>query len=568
MVVFGDPRPAQAFAPAVPLVAGTAARTVLGPAARAACGAQCRGAAAAGAAAAAEAICSWVSDACDFPWEQSPEHAPNSDQPLPSGGVWSGDGYVGTPYNRSYTSASGDCVTFTGYYSVCFSGAVSGATSGTLTARLSGVTDAGSQWPATVRMYCTATGGQSGPTLEIDPLVSLSGSLDFGGCYAGADPAPVHNVSVIFGGGPTATLILNGQGDTAIPDPLRQAQAYKRCGDAATGEVVLVAGAHTTYRESEGTRSVPMPACPASHPYAQGGGIVDGHPWTPGEIIGAPGTSTGPGTPGWPAPVTPDYRPMPERLPLAPTSPQQPTRTMPGDPAPHAPGGPAPARPLPATNPDGSPALDPVTGQPIEQPMPDPVPDEGHCTWGGYAVDPADCDGLPAPGTTSTPTVQPSPSPSSTTPMPTSGPNPVPEDGTGPSCLSAMWSWNPVDWVYVPVKCALQWAFVPSSATTATLAELQADAAGRAPMVWLVDAGGWVGTVLGAGGGGSACWVLDVHLGMFGDIHILNSCADEPVVNEIKKLRPLLLVATYVAFLGPLAWWAWRSYAPLSRPQG
>jgi hypothetical protein len=28
-----------------------------------------------------------------------------------------------------------------------------------------------------------------------------------------------------------------------------------------------------------------------------------------------------------------------------------------------------------------------------------------------------------------------------------------------------MWSWNPVDWVFVPVKCALEWAFVPPSGT-------------------------------------------------------------------------------------------------------
>lgn len=41
-----------------------------------------------------------------------------------------------------------------------------------------------------------------------------------------------------------------------------------------------------------------------------------------------------------------------------------------------------------------------------------------------------------------------------------------PSSGTNPqndseNCLAGMWSWNPVDWVYIPVKCALQWAFVP-----------------------------------------------------------------------------------------------------------
>ncbi|MCW2787147.1 MAG: hypothetical protein JWP74_3664, partial [Marmoricola sp.] len=41
-------------------------------------------------------------------------------------------------------------------------------------------------------------------------------------------------------------------------------------------------------------------------------------------------------------------------------------------------------------------------------------------------------------------------------------PNPLtPPTPTSSSCLSAAFSFNPVDWVYVPVKCVLSWAFDP-----------------------------------------------------------------------------------------------------------
>ncbi|MGW8593503.1 hypothetical protein ACWGLC_17580, partial [Dietzia sp. NPDC055877] len=51
--------------------------------------------------------------------------------------------------------------------------------------------------------------------------------------------------------------------------------------------------------------------------------------------------------------------------------------------------------------------------------------------------------------------------------FPPGGPFPDPpgdivtDPETGKNCLGGMWSWNPVDWVFTPVKCALTWAFVP-----------------------------------------------------------------------------------------------------------
>jgi hypothetical protein len=45
----------------------------------------------------------------------------------------------------------------------------------------------------------------------------------------------------------------------------------------------------------------------------------------------------------------------------------------------------------------------------------------------------------------------------------TTGNNPATGDPGSDNCMSSFWSWNPVAWVFTPVKCALTWAFVPSS---------------------------------------------------------------------------------------------------------
>jgi hypothetical protein len=70
------------------------------------------------------------------------------------------------------------------------------------------------------------------------------------------------------------------------------------------------------------------------------------------------------------------------------------------------------------------------------------------------------------------PTTQPSSTPAPTpTSVPPGTPGPVPNPPGGPidpenptkNCIAGMASWNPVDWVYTPVKCALVWAFVPKN---------------------------------------------------------------------------------------------------------
>jgi len=78
---------------------------------------------------------------------------------------------------------------------------------------------------------------------------------------------------------------------------------------------------------------------------------------------------------------------------------------------------------------------------------------------------------LPEPEPTGSPSATPSTSgdPSGS---PSASPPVIPESGTNPDpdpsdnameCIGNTWTWNPISWVYAPVKCALLWAFVPQS---------------------------------------------------------------------------------------------------------
>lgn len=56
-------------------------------------------------------------------------------------------------------------------------------------------------------------------------------------------------------------------------------------------------------------------------------------------------------------------------------------------------------------------------------------------------------------------------------------------DGHSEGCMTAVAKWNPASWVLVPVKCALQWAFVPKNGA-ATLGRINDAWAGTPPQVY------------------------------------------------------------------------------------
>ena len=139
--------------------------------------------------------------------------------------------------------------------------------------------------------------------------------------------------------------------------------------------------------------------------------------------------------------------------------------------------------------------------------------------------------------------------------FPTGGPNPTapppgaPEDvpdGESSNCWGEGWSWNPISWVFIPVKCALLWAFVPPAGTwEATLggAVDKFDATG--PGLWL-GAGGEIVTALDAPGAGN-CAGPTISFGdlpMVGPFSFqpLNAC-DQPVAT----VRWLIFAAASVA---------------------
>lgn len=112
---------------------------------------------------------------------------------------------------------------------------------------------------------------------------------------------------------------------------------------------------------------------------------------------------------------------------------------------------------------------------------------------------------LPNPGTNTDPPTNPNPNPN-----PTPGPTPGPGTGVGPvpnpdgpstnpdpsvdpnsqNCLGAAAGWNPVDWVFVPVKCAIIWAFVPKTPLNIRIDRIGTTFANRAPFSWVAGLAG------------------------------------------------------------------------------
>lgn len=179
------------------------------------------------------------------------------------------------------------------------------------------------------------------------------------------------------------------------------------------------------------------------------------------------------------------------------------------------------------SNPDNPwgvrPAIDPETGLPVENPTPRFDPNTN------TSVPETDNPWKPAPVGTPNPAPQPD-----TGTDPGTDPGPGPGTGTRPqapstepslngspdseNCWAGAVSWNPIDWVYVPIKCSLTWAFVPSSGHMAeTFADLSTDFTGTAFGDWLVNIVS-VADALGDGPGGDSCMGpgLSIDLGFIG----------------------------------------------------
>lgn len=180
------------------------------------------------------------------------------------------------------------------------------------------------------------------------------------------------------------------------------------------------------------------------------------------------------------------------------------------------------------------------------------------CKWGPYVMPDSDCETQPV-GEPSTDT-DPDPDPTPTAGLPGSGSNPDPatgeETGTdnppaadptdtnGGNCIGGAWSFNPLNWVYVPVKCAFKWAFVPSSAALATSISGLGNAWGDTVLGNWIDAIGDIGgSLAGLGGGGCAGPSVDVLTAH--DLHPLSACA-APMSTVAQVVNICLSVLVYV----------------------
>lgn len=202
------------------------------------------------------------------------------------------------------------------------------------------------------------------------------------------------------------------------------------------------------------------------------------------------------------------------------------------------------AEPDPTLDPGGwkSPEGDPLGEQPIDQPVTQPTTDPG-TDPGGEGGEPGTGGG----GGTGNGTVT----------LP-------PIDVDSPQADGCVWSdvgWNPVSWVLVPVKCALTWAFVPTAAATATWTALRTDLGSKAPFTYFGAIADWLGGL----SPGSGCLNLTLNLGAIGggSVTVINSCGNPDGASAwMMAHRGLFQAIIWITVYPPLAWWAWRTYAP------
>jgi hypothetical protein len=130
----------------------------------------------------------------------------------------------------------------------------------------------------------------------------------------------------------------------------------------------------------------------------------------------------------------------------------------------------------------------------------------------------------------------------------TDGPQPDTTDTTGPSCMGGIWSWNPVDWVYIPIKCALKWAFVPSpTAVETSLQSIENDWTGSVVGQAIGQVGGVIGAVgnLGSSAAGCAGPALSIPPLQLTDWHPLDACS-APMSQVAGVVHVVLTLVVYV----------------------
>lgn len=99
-----------------------------------------------------------------------------------------------------------------------------------------------------------------------------------------------------------------------------------------------------------------------------------------------------------------------------------------------------------------------------------------------------------------------SPGPTTTVRTPPLGAGQALPSPDGDNCISRAFSFNPIDWVYWPVRCALQWAFVPSAgAVAAKLDTFRGGLATAAPWAFILAGPPAIGALVAGIDAPAAC---------------------------------------------------------------
>lgn len=206
----------------------------------------------------------------------------------------------------------------------------------------------------------------------------------------------------------------------------------------------------------------------------------------------------------------------------------------------------------PQVDPEKNPNYDP-NDSPLEKPSDDPT--EWKVPLPSPDLPPWETEGQPEPP------VDPEPTDPSTGPSaPPSGPGvdvvnpPVAPPGTSTTCWGAKASWNPIEWVYQPVVCALQSAFQPSKPIQQRVTSMSSQFSDRVPMSWF-----GIGTQGISGGSCPTSWKVEFR----GESHslICGTAADE----AIRSFRPVMGAMLVIAALFPLLRSLFYSAIPLFR---
>lgn len=132
---------------------------------------------------------------------------------------------------------------------------------------------------------------------------------------------------------------------------------------------------------------------------------------------------------------------------------------------------------------------------------------------------------------------------------PTAAPTPPPVDVSDApkqaECFPKGWGvFNPFEWVYKPVKCALIWAFQPTTSIAVRIDRMKAQFTGRAPFSWAASLGSLSGSI--SGGGCPSSWAFDYKGREYSLI------CGTPAEGVIRAARPIMLALTMGAAAYPL----------------